>query len=110
MAQLTLISFVCRSVRFGTVGGKTRLLVACQNKSVYVFEVGSGCVDSASKDMPCQQVHAGTQEEEVDNQKEPRMWRSAEVGTLLDTVLSTCRCECADGCMAVVVMLFARCV
>ena len=85
---MTWLLLVCCSVRFGSVGGKTRLLVACQNKLVYVFEVGSGCVESASKEMPCQQIHAGTQEEMEDNCQELRWRRSAEVGTLVDAVVS----------------------
>ena len=35
------------------VGGKVRLLVACQNRHVYIFEVGPGPLDSAPAGLPC---------------------------------------------------------
>ena len=40
-----------------------RLLVACQDGGIYIFEVGPGPLDSASKGMPCQEVVEGREEE-----------------------------------------------
>ena len=50
--------WVC-SVRFGVVAGRLRLLVACQNGLVYVFEVGPGPLDSAPAGLPCHSLQSG---------------------------------------------------
>lgn len=41
-----------------------RLLVAGQSGGIYIFEVGPGPLDSASKGMPCQEVIASQEEKE----------------------------------------------
>lgn len=41
-----------------------RLLVACQDTGIYIFEIGAGSPDMASKNMPCQDLWIGREEAE----------------------------------------------
>ena len=54
----------CCSVRFGLVAGKMRLLVACYDSGIYVFEIGPGSLEVPSQDMPCQDLFTGKEAEE----------------------------------------------
>ncbi|KAL0047594.1 hypothetical protein WJX82_007383 [Trebouxia sp. C0006] len=60
---------MANSVRFGLVGGRTRLLAACQNGCVYVFETGCGPLDSASKELPCHRLQPAADETHTDPQR-----------------------------------------
>ena len=56
-------------MRFGVVGGRTRLLAACQNGCVYVFETGCGPLDSASKELPCHRLQPVADDIHTDPQR-----------------------------------------
>ena len=68
-------ALLCCSVRFGLVGGKMRLLVASQGGGAYIFEVGPGPLDSASKEMACQELIA-SQKANEDAEEVPQQLRS----------------------------------
>ena len=51
------------------VGGRTRLLAACQNGCVYVFETGCGPLDSASKELPCHRLQPAADDTHADPQR-----------------------------------------
>ena len=93
---LTRCGLLYCSVRFGLVGGKMRLLVAGQSGGIYIFEIGPGPLDSASKGTPCQEVIANQEEEEGVEEVRQRLlsnhrevWLQACFWTL-DVVFTTC--------------------
>ncbi|KAA6424201.1 MAG: hypothetical protein FRX49_06160 [Trebouxia sp. A1-2] len=68
-ASMVKADSMANSVRFGVVGGRTRLLAACQNGCVYVFETGCGPLDSASKELPCHRLQHATDDTHTDPQR-----------------------------------------
>lgn len=60
----TCYCLLCYSVRFGLVGGVMRLLIACQDSGIYIFETGQGPTGTASNDLPCQELFIGREEAE----------------------------------------------
>lgn len=53
------------------VGGVMRLLVACQDAGIYIFELGSGPLETPSKDMPCQDLFTGREAERAVDDPRP---------------------------------------
>ncbi|DBA91082.1 TPA: hypothetical protein ACH3X1_016047 [Trebouxia sp. C0004] len=68
-ASVVKADSMANSVRFGMVGGRTRLLAACQNGCVYVFETGCGPLDSASKELPCHRLQPAADDTRTDPQR-----------------------------------------
>ena len=57
-----------------------RLLVAGQSGGVYIFEVGPGPLDSASKGMPCQELIANQEGKEgAEEEPQPQLSNHREV-------------------------------
>ena len=53
-----------------------RLLVACQDSGIYIFETGQGSMGTASKEIPCQDLLMGTQEAEgAVNEPDASAWQ-----------------------------------